>query len=74
MGESQKQFAMATVTAIGEPRVAPIDGFLFKGRFYIYTDEASLRARHLKRRPAISIALVQGDDYAIYAHGSRRVD
>lgn len=70
MGDAQRQFAMATVTAAGEPRVAPIDGFLLKGRFYVYTDEASVRARHLRKRPGISIALIHGDDYAVYAHGT----
>lgn len=69
MGDRQKQFAMATVTADGQPRVAPIDGILLKGRFYVYTDERSIRAGHLRRRPGISLTCFDGDDWSVVVHG-----
>jgi hypothetical protein len=64
-----KQVAAATVSSKGEPRVAPIDAVLFHGRFYLSTDMKSLRARHLVKRPAISVTYFESADPVIMAHG-----
>jgi Pyridoxamine 5'-phosphate oxidase len=64
-----KQVAAATTTARGEPRVAPIDAAFFKGRFYLSTDAGSVRARHLVRRPAVSVTYFEGADTVIIVHG-----
>ena len=64
-----KQVAAATVSSKGEPRVAPIDAVLFHGRFYLSTDSKSLRARHLAKRPAISVTYFESADPVIIAHG-----
>ena len=64
-----KQVAAATVTSKGEPRVAPMDAAFFHGRFYLSTDVKSLRARHLAKRPAVSVTYFEGADLVIIAHG-----
>jgi hypothetical protein len=63
------QVALATVTAKGEPRVAPIGAFLYRGAFHIPTTMQAARVRHLRRRPAISLTLYDGIDFAVIAHG-----
>jgi hypothetical protein len=57
------------VSSKGEPRVAPIDAVLFHGRFYLSTDLKSLRARHLAKRPAMSLTYFESADPVIMAHG-----
>ena len=61
--------ALATTTAKGEPRVAPIGSLFFRGRFCIPTVAAAARARHIARRPAVSLTHYAGDDLAIIVHG-----
>ncbi|HVX30279.1 MAG TPA: pyridoxamine 5'-phosphate oxidase family protein [Nitrolancea sp.] len=63
------QVALATVTAKGEPRVAPIGAFLYRGEFYIPTTMQAARVRHLRQRPAISLTLYEGIDFAVIVHG-----
>jgi hypothetical protein len=61
---------VATVTRAGEPRVAPIDGLFFRARFYVGTTADSLRARHLRRNPAVSAAYTRGEELTVLVHGS----
>lgn len=61
--------ALATVTAKGEPRVAPIGAFLYRGDFYIPTTMQAARVRHLRRQPAVSLTLFDGTDFAVIVHG-----
>ena len=61
--------AFATVTSTGEPRVAPIGSIFYRGRFHIPTVATAARARQVKRNPAVSLALFEGNDFAIIAHG-----
>ena len=61
--------AIATVTARGEPRVAPIGAFLYRGHFYIPTTMESARVRHVRRRPGVSLTRFDGIDFAIIVHG-----
>ena len=65
-----KQVAFATVSSKGEPMVTPVDSVLYHGRFYISTDETSLRARHLRRSPLLSLTYFEGADPVIVVHGS----
>src|SRR5437868_15284789 len=46
--------AFATVTANGEPRVAPIGALFYRGRFYIPTTMEAARTRHIRQRPGAS--------------------
>ena len=64
-----RHLAVATVTASGEPRVAPTDGLFFRGRFHLGLPGNSLRLRHLRARPAVSATHFLGDDLAIWMHG-----
>src|SRR4051794_21596245 len=40
---------LATVTPRGEPRVAPVDGFFFRGRFWFGSSPHSTRFRNIRR-------------------------
>jgi hypothetical protein len=61
---------LATVTRAGEPRVAPIDALFFRARFCVGTTADSLRARHLRRQPAVSAALTCGEELTVLVHGT----
>jgi hypothetical protein len=61
--------AFGTVTARGEPRVAPINAFFLRAAFYAPTVAQSARARHLARRPAASLTYFEGRALAVIAHG-----
>ena len=45
---------LATVTARGQPRVAPVDGLFFRGALHVGTAPGAMRARHLRVRPQVS--------------------
>jgi nitroimidazol reductase NimA-like FMN-containing flavoprotein (pyridoxamine 5'-phosphate oxidase superfamily) len=60
---------LATVTAAGEPRIVPVDGLFFAGRFYAGATRDSVRLRHLRARPQVSVALVRGEELAVVVHG-----
>jgi hypothetical protein len=61
--------SLATVTAKGEPRVAPIDAVFLRGRFYVPTVAQAARARHLARRPGVSVTYYEGRSLAVIVHG-----
>lgn len=60
---------LGTVNAAGQPRVAPVDVLLVRGRFQASTRESAGRARHLRRNPGASLTYYEGDDLAVIAHG-----
>ena len=62
--------ALATVTARGEPRVAPINALFYRGTFHIPTVAESARARHLAKRPAASVTYFEGNSLAVIVHGT----
>jgi pyridoxine/pyridoxamine 5'-phosphate oxidase len=62
--------ALATVTARGEPRVAPINAFFLSASFYVPTVAESARARHLASRPAASLTYFEGTSLAVIAYGN----
>jgi hypothetical protein len=62
--------SLATVTAKGEPRVAPIDAVFLHGDFYVPTVAQAARARHLARRPGVSLTYYEGQAMAVIVHGS----
>jgi hypothetical protein len=49
--------------------VAPIDCIFYHGRFYLSTESKSLRARHLAKKPGISLTYFEGADPVIIVHG-----
>jgi general stress protein 26 len=64
-----KVITAATVTARGEPRISAMDGHFLHGTWTFSTSRTSAKARHLARRPAISIAHVDGEELAVFSHG-----
>jgi len=60
---------LATVTAHGEPRVAPVDGLFFRGRLHVGTAPGAMRARHVRVRPRVSASIAHGEDFALVLHG-----
>ncbi|MFW6074179.1 MAG: pyridoxamine 5'-phosphate oxidase family protein [Chloroflexota bacterium] len=61
--------SMASVTAAGEPRVAPIGAIFYRCRFHAPTVRNAARVRHYERRPALSATYYEGIDLAIIIHG-----
>ena len=61
--------SLATVTAAGEPRVAPVDGLFFRGEWWFGSSTDSVRFRHLRQRPAVSAAHTSGEDLSVVTHG-----
>ena len=64
-----KQVALATVSAAGAPRVAPLDALFIHGRFHLGTGGGAARVRHLRRQPRVSLTHFVGDEIAITVHG-----
>ncbi len=60
---------LATVTASGEPRVAPVDGLFFRARWWFGSSPESVRFQHIRRRPAVSASHTRGEDLAVVTHG-----
>jgi general stress protein 26 len=65
-----KVIALATVTARGQPRISAVDGHFIHGTWTWSTSGSSAKARHLEARPAVSIAHVDNEDLAVFAHGN----
>jgi general stress protein 26 len=64
-----KVVTAATVTARAEPRISAMDGHFLHGTWTFSTSRTSAKARHLARRPAISVAHVDGEALAVFSHG-----
>ena len=60
---------LATVTAACEPRVSPVGGLFFRGRFYFGSGPESARFRHLRVRPQVSACHTIGETFATIVHG-----
>jgi hypothetical protein len=67
--ETDRVVALATTTARGAPRVAPVASVFFGGRFHLPTSATSSRVRHATARPEISLTHYVDVDAAIIAHG-----
>ncbi len=61
---------LATVSRAGAPRVAPVDGLFYRGRFWFGTAAASVRATHLRERPQVSASHTRGEELAVIVHGT----
>jgi hypothetical protein len=61
--------ALATTTARGEPRVAPINALFVHAAFHVPTVAQAARTRHLAARPAASLTYFEGTHVAVVAHG-----
>jgi uncharacterized pyridoxamine 5'-phosphate oxidase family protein len=64
---------VATVTAAGEPRVAPVDGLFLRSHFWFGSAPDSIRFQHLRARPQVSAAHTVGEELAVIVHGRAHV-
>ena len=64
-----KVLAVATVTRAGEPRSSALDGHFLHGTWTFSTAGGAAKARHLERRPAVSVAHIDGEELAVFTHG-----
>jgi hypothetical protein len=64
-----RSVSLATVTACGEPRVAPVVAVFVRGRYHVPTVVNAARARHLRRRPPVSLTDYDGVEMAVIVHG-----
>lgn len=62
--------ALATVTAAGEPRTAPVDGLFYRGQFWFGSAHDSARFHHIRARPAVSATHLPGESFAVIVHGT----
>ena len=60
---------LATVTRDCEPRVAPVDGLFYRGRFWFGSSPTSVRFTHLRERPQVSATHTRGEALAVVVHG-----
>jgi len=60
---------VATVTAGREPRISALDGHFLHATWTFSTDGSSAKARHMRARPAVSVAHVDGEEMALFGHG-----
>src|SRR5689334_6003061 len=71
--QGNQTVAFATVTAKGEPRIAPIGSFFYRGHFYIPTVASAVRTKHIQKRPGVSLTCFAGDGLAIIVHGTAAI-
>jgi general stress protein 26 len=71
--QGMRLLVLATVTADGRPLAGPVDGYFLHGTFWFSTGKASVRRRHLARRPACSATHLPGDELAVTVHGRAEV-
>lgn len=60
---------LATTTASGEPRISAVDGHFLHGSWSFSTSGEAAKARHMRERPAVSVAHVDGETLAVFSHG-----
>ena len=65
-----KHVAFATVNAMGEPRVSPLDMLFIHGRFTLSTGGGATKVQHLRANPACSAVHVDGDRIAVVVNGT----
>ncbi len=61
---------VATTTASGEPRASAVDGHFLRGRWVFTTSGTAAKARHLRKRPAVSTTHVDGERLGVFTHGN----
>jgi general stress protein 26 len=64
-----KVLSVATVTAAGEPRISAVDGHFLHATWSFSTSATAAKARHLRARPAVSVAHVDNEELAVFSHG-----
>src|SRR5689334_1107545 len=65
-----KVLSLATVTAMGEPRISAVDGHFLHGTWTFSTSGTAAKARHMRDRPSVSVAHVDNEELAVFSHGT----
>jgi len=61
---------LATVNPRAEPRVAPVDGLFYRGKFWFGSAENSIRFRNIRSNPSVSGAITRGSEtFLVIVHG-----
>ena len=60
---------LATVTADGRPINGPVDGFFYRGEWYFGSSDVSLRFRHIRQRPQVSVTHMPAEELSVTTHG-----
>src|SRR3954471_16368122 len=62
---------LATVTSRGEPRVAPVDAFFHRGKFWFGSSPQSQRFVNIRANPAVSGSITRGGEvFLVLVHGT----
>lgn len=61
--------SVSTVTAAGEPRISAMDGHFLHGTWSFSTSGTAAKAKHMRARPAVSVAHVDNEEVAVFSHG-----
>jgi uncharacterized pyridoxamine 5'-phosphate oxidase family protein len=64
---------LATTTRDGRPITGPVDGVFYRGRFHFGSSPDSVRFRHIRERPEVSVTHLPGEHLAITVHGTAEV-
>jgi nitroimidazol reductase NimA-like FMN-containing flavoprotein (pyridoxamine 5'-phosphate oxidase superfamily) len=64
---------LATTTRDGRPITGAVDGVFHRGRFHFGSSPESLRFRHIRERPDVSVTHLPGEHLAITVHGTAEV-
>jgi hypothetical protein len=64
---------LATTTRDGRPITGAVDGVFHRGRFHFGSSPVSLRFRHIRERPDVSVTHLPGEHLAITVHGTAEV-
>lgn len=68
-----KLLSLATVTSKGEPRVGPVDGLFYRGKFWFGSSPDAVRFQHIRKRPAVSATHLDGERFAVTVHGEAQL-
>ena len=64
-----KVLTVATVTARAEPRISAMDGHFLHATWSFSTSGTAAKARHMRARPQVSVAHVDGEALGVFSHG-----
>jgi general stress protein 26 len=67
--QGMRLITVATATADGRPLTGPFDGYFLHGSWWFSSGPESVRIRHLKARPAVSVTYLPGEELSVTVHG-----
>lgn len=61
--------SLATVTSRCEPIVGAVDGIFYRGKLWFGSADNSVRFRHIRVRPQVSVTHTRGEELVVTVHG-----